>query len=76
MFTKNITPKTTSVTIELPESFVGEHVKLIAIIEKKKFIESLSHAERLEQIRTTYSKFPRRDLSNYKFDREEANDFE
>ena len=76
MFTKTITPKSTSVTIELPKDYVGEHVKLIAIIERKKDIEKLSPAERLELIKNTYSKFPRRDLSKFKFDRDEANDFE
>lgn len=76
MFTKNITPKTTSVTIELPADFVGKNIKVTAIVEKKKDIEKLSPAERLELIKNTYSKFPRRDLSKFKFDRSEANDFE
>ncbi|MGG7663761.1 hypothetical protein [Dyadobacter sp. BHUBP1] len=76
MFTKNITPETTSVTIELPADFIGKNVKVTAMVEKKKDIEKLNPTERLELIKNTYSKFPRRDLSKFKFDRNEANDFE
>lgn len=76
MFTKNITPKTTSVTIELPADFIGKNVKVTAMVERKKDIEKLNPTERLELIKNTYLKFPRRDLSKFKFDRDEANDFE
>ncbi|WP_353720550.1 hypothetical protein [Dyadobacter sp. 676] len=73
MYTKTITPETTSVTIELPENFVGEHVRVIAVIERK---EKPRKAKSLEEIRKRYSKFPEADLSKFKFDRDEANDFD
>ncbi|MET7259437.1 hypothetical protein ACWKW6_14030 [Dyadobacter jiangsuensis] len=73
MFTKNITPKTTSVTIELPESFVGKHVKVTVVVEKE---EKPRKVTTLEDIERRYSKFPRIDMSKFKFDRNEANDFD
>lgn len=73
MFTKNITPKTTSVTIELPESFVGKHVKVTVVVEKEEKPRKLTT---LEDIERRYSKFPRIDMSKFKFDRNEANDFD
>ncbi|WP_342085735.1 DUF2080 family transposase-associated protein [Dyadobacter sp. OTU695] len=76
MFTKTITPKTTSVTIELPDEYIGKNVKVTASVEVPKNYEKLTLAERLEHIKNTYSKFPRKDLSKLKFDRDEANDFE
>jgi hypothetical protein len=76
MFTKTIKPKSTSVTIDLPESFVGKDVRVTAVVEKPKDYERLTPAERLEHIKNIYSKFPRRDLSKFKFDRDEANDFD
>ncbi|PSL30297.1 DUF2080 family transposase-associated protein [Dyadobacter jiangsuensis] len=73
MFTKNITPKTTSVTIELPASFVGKHVKVTVVVEKE---EKPHKVATLEDIERRYSKFPRIDMSKFKFDRNEANDFD
>lgn len=73
MFTKNITPKTTSVTIELPSDFVGKNIKVTAVVER---IEKPRKAASLEDIHERYSRFPRVDLSKFKFDRDEANDFE
>lgn len=73
MYTKTIKPKSTSVTIDLPESFVGKHVKVTAILEKK---EKPRKARSLQEIEERYSKFPRTDMSKFKFDRDEANDFD
>ncbi|MBO9614858.1 MAG: hypothetical protein J7619_19300 [Dyadobacter sp.] len=73
MFTKSITPKTTSVTIELPADYVGKNVKLTAVIERR---EKPRKAASLEEIHDRYSKFPRIDMSKFKFDRDEANDFD
>lgn len=73
MFTKTITPETTSVTIELPQDFVGEDVKLTAVIERR---QKPREAVSLEDIERRYSKFPRIDMSKFKFDRDEANDFD
>jgi hypothetical protein len=73
MYTKTIKPKSTSVTIDLPESFVGEHVRVTAVVERK---EKPRKASSLEEIHKRYSKFPRTDMSKFKFDRDEANDFD
>lgn len=73
MYTKTITPKTTSVTIELPEDYVGKEIKVTAYVERK---EKPARVRSLEEIRERYSRFPRIDMSKFKFDRDEANDFE
>ena len=73
MFTKTIIPKKKSITINLPESFIGENVRLIAIIEKDEIENKTSNAKSIQQI---YSKYPKIDLSNFKFNRSDANDFE
>jgi hypothetical protein len=73
MYTKSITPESTSVTIDLPESFVGKHVKVTVVIEKE---EIPRKAPSLEDIHERYSKFPRIDMTKFKFDRDEANDFD
>jgi hypothetical protein len=75
MFTKTIIPATTSVTINLPENFVGEQVRLIAVIEKEgTYAEPVD--DKINQLKETYSKYRRVDLSDFKFNRDEANDFE
>ena len=73
MFTKTITPRKKSVTIDLPESFVGENVRLIAIVEKD---DLKTVNKNVSLIENTYSKYPKLDLSDFKFNRDDANDFE
>ena len=74
MFTKTIIPDSTSVTIQLPDSYVGEEVRLIAVIEKK-WNKSDQPEDKVNMIRKKYSTYPRIDLSSFSFDRDEANDF-
>lgn len=73
MFTKTIIPKKKSITIDLPENFIGENVRLIAIIEKDEVEAVDNNSSRIQEI---YSKYPSLDLSNFKFNRNDANDFE
>lgn len=73
MFTKTIIPKKKSITIDLPENFIGENVRLIAIIEKDEVESVDNNSNRIQEI---YSKYPTLDLSNFKFNRNDANDFE
>ncbi|RZL34539.1 MAG: hypothetical protein EOO96_09430 [Pedobacter sp.] len=73
MFTKTIIPKKKSITIDLPENFIGENVRLIAIIEKDEVEAVDNNSNRIQEI---YSKYPTLDLSNFKFNRNDANDFE
>ena len=73
MFTKTIIPKKKSITIDLPENFIGENVRLIAIIEKDEVEAVDNNSNRIQEV---YSKYPTLDLSNFKFNRNDANDFE
>ena len=73
MFTKTIIPKKKSITIDLPENFIGENVRLIEIIEKDEVEAVDNNSNRIQEI---YSKYPTLDLSNFKFNRNDANDFE
>jgi len=74
MFIKTIIPDSTSVTIQLPESYVGEEVRLIAVVEKK-WNKSHQPEDKVDMIRKKYSAYPRIDLSGFSFNRDEANDF-
>ena len=70
-------PEKNSLTIKLPDNFVGKVIEVIAfeidqvdneivIIEKKKRIEDIDKALNKHRI----------DLTNFKFNRDEANDYE
>ncbi|MCE7041102.1 hypothetical protein [Dyadobacter sp. CY312] len=74
MFTKIIIPNSSSVTIQLPESFVGEEVMLIAMVEKKEK-KTDTVGSKAGVIKKRYSVYPRVNLNNFSFDRDEANDF-
>lgn len=74
MFTKTIIPNSSSVTIQLPESFVGEEVMLIAIVQKKERTAAKAE-DRIGVIKKRYSVYPRVNLTSFSFDRDEANDF-
>jgi hypothetical protein len=73
MFTKTVVPDSASITIDLPANYVGEHVRVIAIIEKD---ENAFSEERRKNVSQVYASYPKIDLTKFKFDREEANDFE
>ncbi|GGM87865.1 hypothetical protein GCM10010967_20600 [Dyadobacter beijingensis] len=73
MVSKTITPETTLVTIEIPADFVGKNIRVTASIERR---EKPRKAASLEEIHERYSRFPRIDMSKFKFDRNEANDFD
>ena len=75
MFIKTIIPDSTSVTIHLPDNFVGEEVKLIAVIEKKQN-KSEGIKDKISKIRDRYSVYPRVDVSGFSFNRDDANDFD
>jgi len=73
MFTQTIVPKSNKITIRLPDNFVGEAVRLIALVEKTEEPEIAEPAS--DAVSSRYAKYPRVDLSTFKFDRDEANDF-
>lgn len=54
MFTKTIVPDSASITIDLPANYVGEHVRVIAIIEKD---ENVFSEEKRRNIHTSNSRY-------------------
>jgi hypothetical protein len=66
MFTKTVVPDSASITIDLPANYVGEHVRVIAIIEKD---ENAFSEERRKNVSQVYSNYPKVDLTKFKFDR-------
>ncbi|WP_439557066.1 hypothetical protein [Dyadobacter sp.] len=71
MYIKSFIPKSTSLLLDLPDSFVGEHVRIVAAVVKT---QECSPERRRSRIAQTYSKYPKADLTSLKFDREEANE--
>jgi hypothetical protein len=72
-----ITPKSPVITMRLPDEMVGKTVELLAFeVDAEVFQPStLTRQQRLEQIKAlTASSLI--DLSHFKFDRDEANDYE
>ena len=71
MYKKSLIPQSTSLLLHLPKSFVGEHVRIVAVVEKT---QECDLEKRRSQIAKTYSKYPKADLALLNFDREEANE--
>jgi len=69
-----------TITLKLPEDLVGKKVEVIAFeIEETKIntgVETFDREQRLKDIRERYAQLPRISHENYKFDRDEANDYE
>jgi len=73
MLREIITPKKATITMRIPEEMVGKTVEVIAFeIENKTSIPT--KAQRLPDIEEL-TKSSLVDLSNFKFDREQANDY-
>ena len=81
MIRKIITPQERTLVLELPEEFVGKAVEVLAFeVEDEDSTHEISRStqkksERLQQIRDTFAKY-RVDMSDFKFDRNEANNYE
>ncbi|MDP9047938.1 MAG: hypothetical protein M3N14_07360 [Bacteroidota bacterium] len=74
MLREIITPKKASFTMRLPKEMVGKTVEVIAFeIDREK--QPLSKAQRLTKI-AELTKHSMVDLSNFKFDRDRANDYD
>ncbi len=71
-------PEKNSLTIKLPDNFIGKVIEVIAFeieqVGSDKIVDS-EKRKRIEVINKALSKH-RVDLSNFKFDRDEANDYE
>ncbi len=74
MLREIITPVNQSITLFLPEEMVGKTVEVIAF-EIDDFKKSFSRGQRLQQIENL-TKDTLVDLSGFKFDRNEANNFD
>jgi len=68
-----------SLTLQLPNNMVGKMIEVIAFeIDQAKPIENLQNVEKSEKIKAidkALSKY-RVDMSGFKFDRDEANDYD
>ena len=77
MLREIITPKKSLVTLRLPEEMVGKTIEVIAfeIEPVNQSIDVLTKEQELERIqKITASSLT--DLSNFKFDRNEANNYD
>ena len=74
MIREIITPKKKSITVRLPEEMVGKTVELIAFeIERNpKVVDKPKRLRHIENL----TKSTLVDLSGFKFDRDQANDYE
>jgi len=67
-------------TLNFPDELIGKKVEVIAFeIEETKInieVETFDREQRLKDIRERYAQLPRISHENYKFDRDEANDYE
>jgi hypothetical protein len=67
------------VTLQLPNDMVGKMIEVIAFeidqVKPVKNVEDIGKSERIRAINSALGKY-RVDLSNFKFDRDEANDYE
>lgn len=68
-----------SLTLELPDDLVGKTIEVIAFeidqISPPKEFQDIERSKKIEAIDKALSKY-RVDLSGYKFDRDEANNYE
>jgi len=77
MLREIITPQNATVTVRLPDEMVGKTIEVIAFeIEPENITDSrLTKEERLKRIERITSPHLV-DLSNFKFDRDEANNYD
>lgn len=68
-----------SLTLQLPDDLVGKTIEVIAFeidqVNPPKKFQDIEKSKKIEAIDKALSKY-RVDLSGYKFDRDEANDYE
>lgn len=69
-----IKPQESLITVQLPEDMVGKTIELIAfeIEQDDRVISKQDRIKRIEEL----TKNTRVDLSNFKFDRNEANNYD
>jgi hypothetical protein len=73
---KIIVPTSTTLTLTLPEHAIGKEVEVVASnVEAPRVLSEFEKQQRLEAIEEIF-KNSRVDLSNFKFDRDEANNYD
>ncbi len=76
MFRKIIIPESVNISLLLPENFIGKQIEVIAFkVDDEKIIEKQSGADKYawENAKNFFDAH-RIDLTNFKFNREEANE--
>lgn len=74
MYTKTIIPTKENHTVEVPEEFFGK--KILVTVEPIEKEVDLSYLEKMELVEKTFASYEKVDLTNFVFDREEANNFD
>ncbi|MCF0073362.1 hypothetical protein LZD49_22985 [Dyadobacter sp. CY261] len=73
---KVIVPTSTTLTMTLPEEVIGKEIEVVASeVKTPHALTDLEKQQRLEAIKAIF-KDSRIDLSNFKFDRDEANNYD
>lgn len=73
MYVTTLTPTKESHTFDLPEEFYGKEIIVTAEPISSNITENKNH--KISDIEAIFSKYKQIDMSNFKFDREDANDF-
>jgi hypothetical protein len=71
-------PDQTTLTLEIPESFVGKRIELLAFEveeDSSTIYKNIDKSEKLNRLNESLEGY-KVDLSNYTFDRNQANDYE
>lgn len=73
---KVIVPTSTTFTLTLPKEMIGKKIELVASeVKAPRVLTELEKQQRIEAIGAIF-KDSRVDLSNFKFDRDEANNYD
>lgn len=73
---KIIVPTSTSFTLTLPKEMIGKEIEVVASeVNAPRVLTELEKQQRMEAIEAIF-KDSRVDLSNFKFDRDEANNYD
>jgi len=75
MLREIIVPENNTYLLKLPDELVGKRVEVIAFEIEEKTDDSLEVNEKLKSIREIFDG-KRIDLSSFKFNRDEANDYD
>ncbi|SEI44933.1 hypothetical protein SAMN05216327_101650 [Dyadobacter sp. SG02] len=73
---KIIVPTSTTFTLTLPEEMIGKEIEVVASeVKAPRVLTELEKDQRMQAIRAIFKDY-RVDLSNFKFNRDEANNYD